>query len=281
MKPVRGCESAGAAPDTIFHIGKERDREMNRHDGHQRSNDTFVGMHAKRPIGCGVKCGGGFTLIELLVVVAIIAVLISVLLPALGKAREQARSTVCMSNLRQLSIATSFYQEEWLGVFPKGDFGADVAPQGEAYRYWPSRLIPYIDLMIMSYDYERWKTTVFYCPDYQGIEPMLTYKGNYHVLDLGKQDTIGEHTIQWGIAANLVEYPDRIIAYLDGTSSPGTGAIMSVNFLYDHPPWPYLAENRHMGGINITWADGHVSHRQSRLEYWAPEDRALMGPWEW
>lgn len=62
----------------------------------------------------------GFTLIELLVVISIIALLVSILLPALQKAREQAKVVVCRSNFRQLMMAGHAYASSWKGYLPGG-----------------------------------------------------------------------------------------------------------------------------------------------------------------
>ncbi len=58
---------------------------------------------------------GAFTLIELMVVVSIIALLMAVLLPSLGRAREEARKAVCLSNLHQLANALEAYVTTWNG----------------------------------------------------------------------------------------------------------------------------------------------------------------------
>ena len=61
----------------------------------------------------------GFTLIELLVVISIIAVLIAMLLPSLGKARDAARTSLCMSNLRQHSIGMATYSTDFKNEIPQ------------------------------------------------------------------------------------------------------------------------------------------------------------------
>lgn len=59
-----------------------------------------------------------FTLIEVLVVVAIIALLISILLPSLAQARESARTSLCLANLKQLAGATQMYTNDGKGQLP-------------------------------------------------------------------------------------------------------------------------------------------------------------------
>ena len=59
-----------------------------------------------------------FTLIELLVVIAIIALLIGILLPALGKARDSARSVACLSSIRQTGLMMNMYANDYKNWFP-------------------------------------------------------------------------------------------------------------------------------------------------------------------
>jgi prepilin-type N-terminal cleavage/methylation domain-containing protein/prepilin-type processing-associated H-X9-DG protein len=60
-----------------------------------------------------------FTLIELLVVIAVIAILAAILFPVFAQAREKARQTTCLSNMKQLGLAAGLYVEDWDEGFPQ------------------------------------------------------------------------------------------------------------------------------------------------------------------
>ncbi len=89
----------------------------------------------------------GFTLIELLVVIAIIAILAAILFPVFSKAREKARQTACVSNVRQLVMAMLEYAEDWEEFLPYAGHEQSVKnwrKKGSPEINWGEEIYPYI-----------------------------------------------------------------------------------------------------------------------------------------
>ena len=90
----------------------------------------------------------GFTLIELLVVIAIIAILAAILFPVFAKARERARMTSCLNNMKQLGIGLYTYLNDWDEAYPPNRFppnGGEITPgsdyAGSAWYNWKRALL--------------------------------------------------------------------------------------------------------------------------------------------
>ncbi|MDR3708964.1 MAG: DUF1559 domain-containing protein [Capsulimonadaceae bacterium] len=81
----------------------------------------------------------GFTLIELLVVIAIIAILAAILFPVFAQAREKARASACLSNLKQLGLGYTQYEQDYDENVPCG-----LVSNGYGSRGWAGQIYPYV-----------------------------------------------------------------------------------------------------------------------------------------
>ena len=121
-----------------------------------------------------------FTLIELLVVIAIIMLLAALLLPALSRARETGRRAVCVSNLRQIGLASQLYANDYVGQFPPPGtslLGAHLLWNDPTYGYMS------VGVLMAGYRVTGHGTylpngRVFICPSLaNGVDPGFKYTG--------------------------------------------------------------------------------------------------------
>ncbi len=127
--------------------------------------------------GQRVQQRSAFTLVELLVVIAIIGILVALLLPAIQSARESARRSQCMNNLKQIGVAYQNYHDAYRRFPFTGDNGPSdcCAPDpGQIHRYsWPFHILPYVEQQAL-YDFglvtanygtlQKTVTATYYCP---------------------------------------------------------------------------------------------------------------------
>jgi prepilin-type N-terminal cleavage/methylation domain-containing protein/prepilin-type processing-associated H-X9-DG protein len=246
----------------------------------------------------------GFTLIELLVVIAIIAILAAILFPVFAKAREKARQTSCLSNLKQLDLAMVQYAQDSDETYPALDNW--MTNPG---TIWASMIYPYVK-----------STGVYTCPD-DSSKGLVDGGGGYagsvtwHLSYLMNEEfgntywTVnGSGLPLWSTKQSVIAKPATTVLLCDGGAQiTATAPFVTADSPLKQAPW-FLCDPdptyggrggnagcqgnalqsdynnpeaagpavRHTDMTNVAFADGHV--KAMRPSTWYYKDTPWMNP---
>jgi prepilin-type N-terminal cleavage/methylation domain-containing protein/prepilin-type processing-associated H-X9-DG protein len=226
------------------------------------------------------KSGGAFTLIELLVVISIIALLMAILLPSLGRAKEQAKATRCLSNLKQIGLAMHAYASDYDYLLPRAELRPGVAIYTGIDMRWPVLFMPYVGGLSDKFE-KYFEVKIYDCPSYPLKEQTVDYcsnafdlKGTFkEYFGFTKMDDFPRHTTTIYLAD--YEYiPDaaHIKIILKG-DPPDTMKVKMQSLDVWHPnhlpsapdSTRRVARDRHRKWLNCLFIDGH-SEKMASLE---------------
>ncbi len=188
----------------------------------------------------------GFTLIELLVVIAIIAILAAILFPVFARARENARKSTCLSNMKQIALAETMYEQ-------------DYDERTAAIYSYPANttlsLYTWID-MLMPYCKN---TGIFTCPSSQYKYRVVTVAGrpwSYGSYGGNRTWTAGGELVYAYRSTATLQYPAE--TFLAGDSNLGDSYVRWSGGTVEN------GVAVHFEGCNVAFFDGHAKYMPLR-----------------
>ena len=206
----------------------------------------------------------GFTLIELLVVIAIIAILAAILFPVFAKAREKARQSSCLSNVKQIALGCLQYAQDYDETLPC------------AWQYAPSPTQAYFGVLISPYVKN---TQIFLCPSdstpnnwggatysylWNNIQNSSTYwtiaiaKGVFSNSPWTSHGGLRIAGAYYGVKLSTVTDPAGTLMLFDGNVDGGE---VWNDTMVDYGTAPVI-KARHNDGFNAAFVDGHTKWRK-------------------
>ncbi|MFO7946917.1 MAG: DUF1559 domain-containing protein [Armatimonadota bacterium] len=195
----------------------------------------------------------GFTLIELLVVIAIIAILAAILFPVFARAREKARQSSCLSNLKQIGLGHLMYAQDFDERFLRGRYPGTciyghnhTASDGiTEYMAWHNHLQPYVK-----------NAQIFVCPS-ASPDHCTSGSGRAYIENAYGYNYDG----LMGTAIARIETPAETMMFQDMASS---FVISSTNTRSNCLSGMGNGLERHNGGANVVFCDGHAKWLQGQ-----------------
>lgn len=159
----------------------------------------------------------------------------------------------CANNMKQINLSIASYLNESGGFYPRSCWSDG------GYAWWTkTQPIP----SFFGYDkwsdsaYKKWNAaTVLNCPASQEQS-----SGDYYDYAVNKHLCRSWDTPSTWIRENAVKHPQRVALFFDRKSSEYWGIVQySLEYSVTQPPHERIWTNRHHGGFNVLWVDGHVS----------------------